>query len=605
MYKTPFNDYGFGDDKTLIYDNSVDQEEVQKAIDDAFAEKDQFMKSATYDKDSKKFTFEVGDSSVEVAAADMFDGVATSDDINQINTKNEEQDTALSEKANTSDVYTRAEIDEKLEEMDISDLATKEEVQAVDAKVDAIVIPDTSDMATQTWVNEQGFLKEHQSLDDYATKDEVSETVTTEVAKIVADAPEDFDTLKEIADYIASDKTKADQIETSISNLEENKVDWVESTPGRKHIVLKNHDSVLGTATDGTTYNVAMVSKWDVADFGTSNLHTNLNSKDGVVTINDNKQVATTDDLPNVSNLATKAEVEAVDAKVDAIDISDMATQTWVNEQGFLKEHQSLEEYATKAEVEAVETALNEEAQRATSKEGELEGKDTELQANIDAVDAKVDAIVIPPTNRAFHEDWPTNTTIDAFCGAVSDDPEAVVGESYLGELTCSGLPTGMGNGEVKVEVLGDAENKILLLTVTSTNLAPYHWELTYIDGDKYGWRAWVEDTSLAAVAKSGDYADLTNQPTIPSIEGLAVASDVTEEIAAAVAPLAVKSEVTEEINAVSSALADFEAQTDTAMATKANAEDVYTKTESDELFQESGDYVSVEDYNELLRKFA
>ena len=376
MYKTPFNDYDFGDDKTLVYDNTMDQEEVQKAIDDAFAEKDQFMKSATYDKDSKKFTFEVGESSVEVDAADMFDGVATSDDINQINTKNEEQDKALSEKANTSDVYTKAEIDEKLEEIDIPDvsaLATKEEVQAVDAKVDAIEIPDVS---------------------NFATKDEVSETVTTEVAKIVADAPEDFDTLKEIADYIASDKTKADQIETSISNLEENKVDWVESTPGRKHIVLKNHDSLLGTATDGTTYNVAMVSKWDVADFGTSNLHTNLNSKDGVVTINDNKQVATTDELPDVSDLATKAEVEAVDAKVDAIEIPD-----------------------------------------------------------------------------------------------VSD--------------------------------------------------------------------------------------------------------------------FAVKSEVTEEINAVSSALADFEAQTDTAMATKANAEDVYTKTESDELFQESGDYVSVEDYNELLRKFA
>ena len=447
MYKTPFNDWGFSDNKTLVYDNSVDQEEVQKAIDDAFAEKDQFMKSATYDKDSKKFTFEVGESSVEVDAADMFDGVATSDDINQINTKNEEQDTALSEKANTSDVYTKAEIDEKLEEIDIpdvSDLATKEEVQAVDAKVDAIEIPDVSDFATKEEVeavDSKVDAIEIPDVSNFATKDEVSETVTTEVAKIVADAPEDFNTLKEIADYIASDKTKADQIETSISNLEENKVDWVESTPGRKHIVLKNHDSVLGTATDGTTYNVAMVSKWDVADFGTSNLHTNLNSKDGVVTINDNKQVATTDELPDVSDFATKAEVAAVDTKVDAIeipdvsgfaiksevteeinsavdglnaaiadkadktDISDMATQTWVNEQGFLKEHQSLEEYA--------------------------------------------------------------------------------------------------------------------------------------------------------------------------------------------------------KIVDVNSALADFEAQTDTAMATKANAEDVYTKTESNELFQESGDYVSVEDYNELLRKFA
>ena len=42
-------------------------------------------------------------------------------------------------------------------------------------------------------------------------------TVSNEVAKIVASAPEDFDTLKEIADYIASDKTGATQINNTLS----------------------------------------------------------------------------------------------------------------------------------------------------------------------------------------------------------------------------------------------------------------------------------------------------------------------------------------------------------------------------------------------------
>lgn len=41
-----------------------------------------------------------------------------------------------------------------------------------------------------------------------------------EVAKIVDDAPEDFDTLKEIAEYIASDKTGAAQINNAISALQ-------------------------------------------------------------------------------------------------------------------------------------------------------------------------------------------------------------------------------------------------------------------------------------------------------------------------------------------------------------------------------------------------
>lgn len=41
-----------------------------------------------------------------------------------------------------------------------------------------------------------------------------------EVAKIVDSAPEDYDTLKEIAEYIASDKTEAAQINNAISALQ-------------------------------------------------------------------------------------------------------------------------------------------------------------------------------------------------------------------------------------------------------------------------------------------------------------------------------------------------------------------------------------------------
>lgn len=47
----------------------------------------------------------------------------------------------------------------------------------------------------------------------------VKKAVAGAIAQVVANAPEDFDTLKEVADYIVSDKTKAAEIETSISNL--------------------------------------------------------------------------------------------------------------------------------------------------------------------------------------------------------------------------------------------------------------------------------------------------------------------------------------------------------------------------------------------------
>ena len=42
-------------------------------------------------------------------------------------------------------------------------------------------------------------------------------TVTKKIAEVIADAPEAFDTLKEIADYIASDKTGAANMNTAIS----------------------------------------------------------------------------------------------------------------------------------------------------------------------------------------------------------------------------------------------------------------------------------------------------------------------------------------------------------------------------------------------------
>lgn len=64
-----------------------------------------------------------------------------------------------------------------------------------------------------------------QSLIDILNSDSnvdgsVSKTVADAIARVVAGAPEDLDTLKEIADYIASDKTGAAQMAAAISQLQ-------------------------------------------------------------------------------------------------------------------------------------------------------------------------------------------------------------------------------------------------------------------------------------------------------------------------------------------------------------------------------------------------
>lgn len=76
-----------------------------------------------------------------------------------------------------------------------------------------------------------------------------------------------------------------------------------------KTIQLANYDSISGVGTDGQGYNIAMVSKWDKVDLGTNSLTMNLNSLNGEVQINDEKIVATVDQIPDVSGFATKTEV--------------------------------------------------------------------------------------------------------------------------------------------------------------------------------------------------------------------------------------------------------------------------------------------------------
>ena len=46
----------------------------------------------------------------------------------------------------------------------------------------------------------------------------VTPTINAEIAKVVGGAPDTFDTLKEIADYIEQDKTGASAMATSINN---------------------------------------------------------------------------------------------------------------------------------------------------------------------------------------------------------------------------------------------------------------------------------------------------------------------------------------------------------------------------------------------------
>lgn len=204
-------------------------------------------------------------------------------------------------------------------------------------------------------------------LENYYTRQEIDtqhKDLTNQIkADIVDTAKEDFDTLKEIGDWIEehqdvykalvselgvkvnnsdfilaiselkdkdksiltdvtkiSDEHKKDvnNLSTEIMNLgkelekkidtKQDKGDYPVYLPyqERKTIQLRNYDSISGVTTDGVGTNLVMLSKWNVADFGSTSVHLNLNGKNERPTYNDKKDIALMDDI------------SALDSKIDA-----------------------------------------------------------------------------------------------------------------------------------------------------------------------------------------------------------------------------------------------------------------------------------------------
>lgn len=164
-----------------------------------------------------------------------------------------------------------------------------------------------------------------QSLIDILNSDSnvdgsVSKTVADAVARVVAGAPEDLDTLKEIADYIASDKTGAAQLAAAISQLQTLTEKHTSDIAGNASGVAENKAGVaaLKTLTAGHTKSIEdlRIAKQDALVSGT-----NIKTINGVPVLGS-------------GDIKTPAPT-----KVSELE----------NDKGFLTEHQSLEAYYQKA----------------------------------------------------------------------------------------------------------------------------------------------------------------------------------------------------------------------------------------------------------------
>lgn len=165
-------------------------------------------------------------------------------------------------------------------------------------------------------------------------------------------------------------------------------------------------------------------------------------------------------------------------------------------------------------------------------------------------------------SNQPFPDTWPTTSsyTLQDLVNAIDADDTAIKGKVYMSTVHYSDLSSavGLADGELKVEIMeSSGSHKIAVFTITSANHSPYYWQNTMWNGSLHDisnvsgkkWVSFAPQSSLATVATSGSYADLSNKPTIPTVptnvssfnndSGYVTQTDITNTVESIEEPIA------------------------------------------------------------------
>ena len=249
----------------------------------------------------------------------------------------------------------------------------------LDAKADKTAI---ADMATKTWVGEQGYLTEHQDISQLATKQEVTEGleakqdkgnyITVETADGKYQVKGDYATTAQLANKVDTSTYTSDKATFA---LKSELTDFITVSVDNLVNYYKKSETYTKGEVDGkisaiTTINFEVVG--ELPSSGEANkIYLVPNSEQGEQNVKDEyiwvdgKWEIIGSTKVDLSNYYNKGEVDSkLSVKVDTStytsdketfalksEISDMATQTWVTSQGYLTSHQDISNLATKQEV--------------------------------------------------------------------------------------------------------------------------------------------------------------------------------------------------------------------------------------------------------------
>lgn len=309
---------------------------------------------------------------------------------------------------------TKAYIDERIDAAtgmipDVSDLATKTEVQTVDAKVDAV------SAAIPTLPSEEEVEFEELNLSDYALASaipDISDLATkSELAAVESEIPDISNLatkaevqaatgmIPDVSNFATNDDVQ--YVQEQIDQLVAATGDYLQASDLDGYATEQDLSDAIDTVTD-------MIP--DISDLATKS-----------------ELAAVEAEIPDISNLATKTELDAVDAKVDAVsaaiptlpqeeevefeelnlsdyalasaipDISNLATKTELA--AVESEIPVVTGFATKTELQEVEAEIPDISNLATKAEVQAatgmipDISDLATKTEVQTVDAKVDAV--------------------------------------------------------------------------------------------------------------------------------------------------------------------------------------------------------------------
>ena len=140
------------------------------------------------------------------------------------------------------------------------------------------------------------------------------------------------------------------------------------------------------------------------------------------------------------------------------------------------------------------------------------------------------DAGYLTTVNEKFPNSWTTNDDMAALINDINNDTSARPGDVYLDTVELSDLPEGIMQGEMKVEIMSELDGigKVIVFTMTSSNVAPYHWEYTSAYGSTGTWRGWVTDSQLQSEATARQNADNALDTKIDTTNSSAIKATVS-----------------------------------------------------------------------------